>query len=69
VLLVTSDQYDNNWGTILSLLHFGGKLVLLALPDKLVPLPASALVLRQKTIVGSITGVALTTDASSASPQ
>jgi D-arabinose 1-dehydrogenase-like Zn-dependent alcohol dehydrogenase len=56
VLVITSDQDDNNWGTTLSLLDFGGKLVLLALPDKPVPLPVGALVLGQKTIVGSIIG-------------
>ena len=57
VVVVTTDQNDNDWGRMLSLIDAGGKLLLLAAPDKPLAVPALAVLMRQRsTIVGSIIG-------------
>jgi len=56
VLVVTTDQDDNKWSRVLSLLRSGGKLILLAAPNKPIQLPAGVLLVGQKTIVGSVIG-------------
>jgi D-arabinose 1-dehydrogenase-like Zn-dependent alcohol dehydrogenase len=56
VVVVTTDQDDNDWGRMLSLVDVGGKLILLAAPNKPLSVPAGKLIFGQKSIVGSLIG-------------
>ncbi|KAF9425830.1 hypothetical protein BGZ94_007181 [Podila epigama] len=56
--LLVCSSFDKNadWGALLSLVANNGKLILLALPEAPLQIPAGALLTRQVSIVGSLIG-------------
>ncbi|KAI8079984.1 chaperonin 10-like protein [Halteromyces radiatus] len=56
VLFVCGSGPSTSWADLMSLVHTGGKVVLLDLPEQPITIPPSALVYRQIALVGSFVG-------------
>ncbi|KAG0248638.1 hypothetical protein BG011_010067 [Mortierella polycephala] len=56
IIICTSFDKNANWGELLQLVANRGKLVLLALPEAPLSIPANALLSREVSIVGSLIG-------------
>ncbi|CAO3599376.1 unnamed protein product [Absidia cylindrospora] len=56
VLFVCGSGPSTSWGDLMSLVHIGGHVVVLDIPEQPIAIPPSALVQRQLSIVGSYVG-------------